>query len=63
MEPMSQPSAPNKRTLKDKAREFMKIPDIGEIQRMMDGRFRELVAKLDEILVELRKMNERQAGQ
>jgi hypothetical protein len=38
---------------------FPKIPDIGEITRMMDDRFGQLLAKLDEMLVELRKQNEK----
>lgn len=34
---------------------FPKLPDVGEITKLMDDRFSQLLAKLDEILVELKK--------
>lgn len=34
---------------------FPKIPDMGEIEGKLDQRFDRLIAKLDEILQELRK--------
>jgi hypothetical protein len=46
------------KTIKEKLQGmFPKIPDVGEITKMMDDRFQKLLDKLDEILQELRKQN------
>lgn len=43
------------RTIKEKLQGM--FPNIGEITAMMDDRFGQLLAKLDEILAELKKAN------
>lgn len=40
----------------DQPREAFGLPDIGKIESMLDQRFQALIAKLDEVLEELRNI-------